>query len=211
LFIVAQTTYTEIEVGLHDGAQLIEQIALHKHSASAELIPTIDTMLTGAGIIIADITGIIINSGPAPFTSLRTLITTMNGIAFASHIPLYGASLFEILMHAYDSEASKTVLILFPAYSGHYYYGLRKPGSSAEMGICTRSALPSITDNEPLVIVGMHDDALSEAIVKQYRALTIIKISYSTLQEVAAFGLMQIKKQMPGSLHVSPCYIKTHF
>lgn len=168
-------------------------------------------MLTRAGIAIAAIKGIIINTGPAPFTSLRTLITTMNGIAFASHISLYGASLFEILMHAYDPEVSKTILILFPAYSGHYYYGLRKPGGGIEMGICVQNQTPIITNNNSLMIIGIHDDAQSEAIAKQYAALTIIKISYSTLQEVAAFGLMQIKKEMPGSLHVSPCYIKTHF
>lgn len=211
MFIVAQTTYSDVEVGLHDGARMLQQASLHKHDASAQLIVALDALLMRESITLADITGIIVNTGPAPFTTLRTLITTMNGIAFASQVPLYDVSLFEALAHAHEHDA-ETMLILLPAYAGDYYYALYKREALLDSGTTPKTTLPHNQENPTLIITINIPDISAGIIADTYGSkVKNHRIAYSTLKQVAECGLQKIKTGAASVLHISPCYIKTHF
>jgi tRNA threonylcarbamoyladenosine biosynthesis protein TsaB len=85
-----QATYTHSDVGIFKDGNLILSATKDKTLASRELIPLCAALLMEVEKSLSDISYIAINQGPAPFTTLRTVITTVNGIAYATNIPLIG-------------------------------------------------------------------------------------------------------------------------
>lgn len=83
----------------------------NKH-ASAELIPTIDVLLTQQNVQLADLAFFAVNVGPAPFTTLRTVIATVNGLAFVTKKPVVSIDLFSLFFAQLTEQ--------FPRTDGHY-------------------------------------------------------------------------------------------
>lgn len=206
MFIVAQSTYSGVEIGIHNGASLIQCNALNKVNACAQLIPTLGALLQKEGITMSDIEGIIVNRGPAPFSSLRTAIATMNGLAYASKIPLFGVSVFDALNATHNAEGKQDLLMVLRAYSKEYYYGLYRPGNEPIVGTCTFDQLPMGLARDTRIIG--HSDSLSPELSQR---LSVTSIHYCTLSELAQYGLERIKQGAKGTHHVSPFYIKNHF
>lgn len=207
MFIIAQSTYTSIEVGLHDQNQLTRTATIDKKDACAQLIPKIDALLKEEGITLGNITQIIVNKGPAPFSSLRTVITTMNSISFAAGVPLVGVSVFEALNYAYNAKGDQELLIVLRAYSKEYYYAFYAPGKDAVIGSCASDQLPPVALTANTQIIG-HSDALAGALQSSF---SITPVSYATLEAVAQAGMQSIQKHVAASHHISPLYIKNHF
>jgi tRNA threonylcarbamoyl adenosine modification protein YeaZ len=207
MIIVAQSSYTAIEIGLHDGTNLTRSVTIDKKDACAQLIPQLNTLLQQEGIALSDITQIIVNKGPAPFSSLRTVITTMNGISFATGIPLVGVSVFEALNQTYNPAGTHELLIVLRAYSKEYYYGFYAPGVEAIISSCSSATLPPVPITPQTIIIG-HPEAFSDEL---HRTLNITPVSYSTLEAVAQSGLAQKKDAVHNIHHISPLYIKNHF
>ena len=55
----------------------------HAVRASAQLLPLIDQLLVQHECELSDLDFIALDQGPGAFTSLRVVLTTINGIAFA--------------------------------------------------------------------------------------------------------------------------------
>ena len=208
MIIVAQSTYTGIEVGLHNGISLnVKTVILDKKEACAQLIPKLHASLQQEGVTLDAITKIIVNKGPAPFSSLRTVIATMNGIAYASHIPLFGISVFDALNYRYNPEGDKALLIVLRAYSKEYYYGFYKQDQEPVIGICSSDELPSVSLTTDTRIIG-YPEALSD---KLQCTTQIIPLNYCRLSELAQYGLHVIDQGLSGSNHISHFISKTIF
>ncbi len=207
MIIVAQSTYTGVEVGLHNETSLIKAVTLDKKEACTQLIPTINALLQQEGITLDSVTEIIVNKGPAPFSSLRTVIATMNGIAYASGIPLFGVSAFDALNYAHNPNGDKSLLIVLHAYSKEYYYGFYNPGGNPVIGTCSSDRLPSVTLTRDTFIIG-HPDALS---TDMQNSIQITPLNYCTVSELAQYGLYTIQNGLSGCKKISPLYIKNHF
>ena len=59
---------------------------------------TIDLVLEMAGCQVADLTGIVVNTGPGAFTGLRVGLALAHGLALASDTPCVGCTAFEALV-----------------------------------------------------------------------------------------------------------------
>ena len=135
----------------------------------------------------------------------------MNGIAFASQVPLYDVSLFEALAHAHEHDA-ETMLILLRAYAGDYYYALYKREALLDSGTTPKTTVPHNQENPTLIITINIPDISAGIIADTYGSkVKNHRIAYSTLKQVAECGLQKIKTGAASVLHISPCYIKTHF
>jgi tRNA threonylcarbamoyl adenosine modification protein YeaZ len=206
MIIIAQSTYSNIEVGLHAKNQLIRSATIEKKDACAQLVPTLDALLHTEGITLSNITQIVVNLGPAPFSSLRTVITTMNGISFAAGIPLVGVSVFDALNYEYNSENNHDLLIVLRAYSKEYYYGFYAPGKEPMIGMCASDQLPPVSLAADTHIIG-HPDALAPELQQN---LAITPVTYASLEAVAQAGINKIKEHVPALHHLSPLYIKNY-
>lgn len=119
------TTYNNVECALADNNKILAKCSITKEQASAQLIPTIDALLAVQHLELSGIAHIIVNQGPAPFTTLRTIIATANGIAFATQIPLIGVDALDACMTEYrDAEP---LVVLLNAFNKAVYFGTIDP------------------------------------------------------------------------------------
>ncbi len=91
-YLVLQSTYDLIEIGLGVDHTLLDQLSLNKMDANRDLILEINKLLLKHDLNLTQLSFIGTNLGPAPFTSLRVVIATVNGLAFATGIPLIGVN-----------------------------------------------------------------------------------------------------------------------
>ena len=127
-FLIAQSTYDEIQVGLFSDSQQLDQQTVSKFDACKQLISTIQALLNRNNTDIAHLSFIGINLGPAPFNSLRILISTINGIAFAAHVPLAGVDGLKAL---YASSRAPQTVVLLNAFNQEVYYAYKKQADLA--------------------------------------------------------------------------------
>src|SRR3989338_1529451 len=104
-FLALQATYHSLEYALYDGMRLIQKKSLIKTQASSLLMCELNQLLSDHNCTWHDIQFLAVNQGPAPFTTLRALIATVNGISFATHKPLIGIDGLAAFAHEYKSDA----------------------------------------------------------------------------------------------------------
>lgn len=123
IFAALQSTYSSIELALFKDGQQLGFIVIDKHQASAMLIPVFAELLTSHSLSLKDLAFLAVNKGPAPFTTLRTVIATANGLAFATGIPLIGVTSIDALVKEYTSDTSPVPVALLKAFHEDVYYG----------------------------------------------------------------------------------------
>lgn len=127
LVICIHNTYNSVESALACDTQVLAASSIAKELASAQLIPTIDLLLHSHNFQLSDVSHIIVNQGPAPFTTLRTIIVTANGIAFAHKTPLIGVDALDAFMAEYPGSTSTPCVVLLNAFNKAVYYGFKDP------------------------------------------------------------------------------------
>lgn len=133
-FISIQGSYSNLELALFNKNQKIDQINETSQKASSLLIPHIKTILTKNNLQLSDLDFICADQGPGAFTSLRVTISTINGIAFATKIPLIGidglTALAEETKHSVMLKKNKIdfdfVAPLLNAYNNEVYFYINK-------------------------------------------------------------------------------------
>lgn len=125
-FLAINSTYQHVQIALYNDDSLIAQHQEHKYRASKNLIPLIDSLLLGNNLKLADINFICINKGPGPFTTLRTVITTINGISFAAGTPLIGINCLDAFLQEYKNPDYPHTVILLNAFGQDVYFATDK-------------------------------------------------------------------------------------
>lgn len=120
--LVIQATYTSIEIGLfaveEDELYSIATSVLEKQK-SAQLLSTIDQLLN-RGVQLGRYLFCAVNRGPAPFTTLRTVIATVNGLKAVTPIKLIGVDGLAVLAEEYKDEQS--FIFVSNAFAGDLYF-----------------------------------------------------------------------------------------
>jgi tRNA threonylcarbamoyladenosine biosynthesis protein TsaB len=128
-FISLQGSYQHTEIALYEGEECKEYRQIVDKKASAVLIPELDILLKKHHLTLADLSFIALDQGPGAFTSLRVIITTVNGIAFATEKPLIGIDGIDALAYETFKETNKqsdALLVLLNAFNNEVYYGFYK-------------------------------------------------------------------------------------
>ena len=123
-YLTLQSNYDQIEFGLFNNQTQIDFVQISKFVASSQLIPAIHSCLNKNQLELCNLDFIGANLGPAPFTTLRTTIVTVNGIAYASQIPLVGVN--GLVAFAQNSlPSTENLIIILNAFSKSIYYAIR--------------------------------------------------------------------------------------
>ncbi len=123
-----QANYSTYEVGLFSNSyRCLGSSIEDKKYASRDLIPTIEKLLTDNNLSLKDVDAIGVNQGPGPFTSLRVIITTANGLALATKIPLIGINSLEALLDENPDSQWPITIALLNAYNNDLYFGIQSP------------------------------------------------------------------------------------
>lgn len=105
LLLAIDTSTSAITVALHDGGYVVASESVLNPRAHAELLaPALTRALTTAGLAPADVTDVVVGTGPGPFTGLRVGLVTARVFAWARGVPVAGlCSLDALALGAVDS------------------------------------------------------------------------------------------------------------
>lgn len=214
-------SYNKLEVALFRDTTCLKVVAKHDIKASSHLIPIIDQVLMDHTLSLTDLSFIAVDKGPGAFTSLRVTIATINGIAFANHIPLLSVSGLdalwqEVLTFNDPAVGASTVVCLLNAYNDDVYYLIGKSGATPSVGcrkieaVCTD--LHALGDRHPFICVGDGVRIYRNVIDQILGGRVQLASPFLSLPSAQQIGLiahnMWIACQR-GDLQITPLYLKT--
>lgn len=134
LFLTVHTHYTGIQLGLFENTELIQQVAVESKQASKYLLTLIQELIKQCPHRSIDF--IAAQQGPAPFTTLRVALATINGIAFATQLPLIAVNSLHVFLDQYQHLAPEyTPVALLNAFSHDIYYAYYAPNNQFTSGV----------------------------------------------------------------------------
>lgn len=210
-FLVIQSTYDVVQVGFFKSFQILsDQKTIQKFQATRQLVYCIQELLDTHSTKFSDLQFIGVNKGPAPFNTLRTVLATVNGLAFATGVPLISIDGIKAL-HT-NSNASQTVVLL-NAFNNEVYFAYKKK-SQLTIGVANiHEILPAILLDIPhgsITFLGNGTTLFQESIVATFGTRAqitkpiISEISLETLAQICInkFNQREIQQQ------IQPLYLK---
>lgn len=215
LVLCIHNTYNAVESALARDNQILACMSVAKELASAQLIPAIEGLLTVQQVLLADISSIIINQGPAPFTTLRTSIVTANGLAFARKIPLIGVDALDAFMSEYDLLDGSSCIVLLNAFNKAVYYGYKNSLQQsikgyASINSCLQTIKAECTDR-PVKFLGNGTQMYRSEIEAVFAENVIIPDPLpltASLQYILKIGVDRLHKGEGISQFIEPLYLK---
>lgn len=128
-FLAIQSTYEVFEIALFINNTFVDKQREDKRHASKLFIPLLDELLTKNNAKISDFDFCAVNCGPGPFSTLRSIIASVNGLHLATQLPLIGIDgLDATFLEFYDNEYQNTVVLL-NAFNNEVYYLIFTPST----------------------------------------------------------------------------------
>jgi len=125
LFLVVHGGYTQVIVGLSNGPQFVDTITMPHKLASRDLVLAIDTLLKNNNFTLQDLCFIAAHQGPGPFTTLRSVLATVNGLAFATQLPLIGVDgLDAFIAQEKNTVTTRYLSCILNAFCDDVYFAL---------------------------------------------------------------------------------------
>jgi len=133
LLLAVETSGAGPSVALFRGAELVaERRARAGRPGSEMLLPAIDSLLSAAGLRVADLEAFAVGAGPGSFTGLRVGIATVKGLAFGSGTPVAGVGTLAALALRAPRTRDPVVAVLDARRGEVYAASFRRDGEELE-------------------------------------------------------------------------------
>lgn len=217
-YLAIQNTYTSVQLALYNGAVARAQIELDKTKASKDCIIALQGLLHTCKIDFEDLAFIAANQGPGPFTTLRVVISTINGLSFASKKPLIGINGIEAFLKEYEHESCKNKVVILNAFGDDLYFGIQINNTYLETGCASSGTLllqiAQKIPHDPILFLGngiaKYQSAIQTTFGNRARFLTPNPDTVS-LKQIAQMGLEKWQNQQDISFQLQPLYFKAAF
>lgn len=133
-FLTFVSTYSSVHCGLFYDDQCIGSFTITSRQSSKDLVCSLDALLKNNSMSFEQCNFIAASQGPAPFTTLRSVLATVNGLAYATSTPLVGLDSLPIFLEEYHFREYDYTLALLNAFSGDVYYGISHNNNFIESG-----------------------------------------------------------------------------
>jgi len=211
-----QATAKYLEIALCDKDSIIQSMQIVNHTASSLLIPTLDQLLKNNNLSLKDCLYIAANQGPAPFTTLRTVLATINGIQCATSIPLIGVDGLKGLLAAHTSKNYVYMIALLNAFNNELYYAIPTKETVITGYATPENVIPLIqtmTNNQSTLLIGN-----GIALLEQYDKTFIDNVTISSNPSVEHLTLTECAQQAwsawcnkrYSTTPLMPLYLKKH-
>lgn len=211
--LILQATYHTIEYGLYQNTTCLFKDAVIKTQASSLLMLKLKELIDSNNLSWNSLAFIGINQGPAPFTTLRALIATVNGISFATNVPLVGID--GLVSFATEQAEKHVTVVLLNAFAKDVYYAL-KDGDTIKTGwangICYLQQLRHEYGNDIITFAGNGAELFKDEIVNLFGQSAQFHEpipEFVTLETVAHDCLQKFKTNADLTQHLTPLYLKT--
>lgn len=202
-YLVINTKYKEVELGFFYKNEIISKVSIENKIISKNLIISIDKILKDNNLYLKDLDFIAANCGPAPFTTLRSVISTINGINFFLKIPLVNVNGLEAL---YFNYKNKDLIVILNAFGQDlYYYYNNKFGTSNYLSLLNNL---NISFKEKIEFIGNGAEIYKDDILKIFKnRAEIIKVDSASLINIKDQAILKyLNKETEISL--KPIYLK---
>ena len=109
MYLAIDTTTKYAGVALWADGSMLRSATWHStHSHTAELMPAVQELLSGAGVAVSSLEGVIVATGPGGFSTLRAGLSVAKGLAFSLSLPVVGVSTLEASAYPYR-KASRII------------------------------------------------------------------------------------------------------
>lgn len=213
-FLAIQNTYGQVQMALSIGNRLSEIISLDKTVASKECIIALQKLLSQNAVSLAHLSYIAVNQGPGPFTTLRVVISTVNGLSFSGKIPLVGVSGMEALAHNFTSEHK---VILLNAFGQDVYYRIETNGVITMGAGNAASIIQQVSQkipHDPILFLGngvlLYKELITATFGDRAQLPTPVPETAS-IHAIAQLASAQWKAQENISFQLQPLYYKQAF
>ncbi len=194
---------------------MLAQCSIDKKEASKLLIIKLANLLDQQQIKITDLPFIAVNQGPAPFTTLRVVIASMNGLSFASNIPLIGVDAFDAMQAEWHDIAYPTTIILFNAFAQEVYFAIEQKQKPIAKGY---QPIDSLLEqcaqlSGTIRFIGNGTHLYHEKIRSRLGDRAYIPEpvpGYCSIEKIALLGYQQWQEGNRGSDQLLPLYLKKH-
>ncbi|MFI9099812.1 tRNA (adenosine(37)-N6)-threonylcarbamoyltransferase complex dimerization subunit type 1 TsaB [Streptomyces fildesensis] len=101
LLLAFDTATPAVTAALHDGGRVLAESTVVDARRHGELLmPAVDRVLSEAGAAIGDVTGIVVGTGPGPYTGLRVGLVTAAAFGDALGVPVHGICTLDGIAYA---------------------------------------------------------------------------------------------------------------
>lgn len=211
-----QSTYQYVNIALCNGQEIIQVSSVPNNASSATLVSHIDALLKKHAFPLANCSYIAVNQGPGPFTTLRAILATAQGIADATNIPLIGIDGLKGLIESHRSAEDSYTIALLNAFNNEYYYAIasRKEcitGYGTPMMI--KSLIQEIVGDNTALVIGN-----GIPIIKKNPDFDInsnlIRFNptkeHCSIDDIATLGYAAWKNNQATHNQLMPLYLKKH-
>lgn len=197
-----------------DGTHSLARASIDKKVSSKSFIALFEMLLNEASISLTDLSFIVVNRGPAPFTSLRVVLAAAAGLHAATHIPLVGVDGLSTFLHEHTDHADPITVALLNAYSNDVYYAFHH---ETHLNTGYNNIKPLLDELktrfpvQPIRFIGEGATLYQENIVTLFHeqaGMPLEMPEYLSLDALAAQGYAQWLQQKSGSSHLLPLYLK---
>ena len=131
-YLVLTSDYEMVHCGLYKAGKQVAVCQEQKLAASRNLMLMLSTMLSENGVSWGDLSCIGVNQGPSPFTTLRVVITTVNGLLLSLQKPIIGVDGLATFLQEHYQDG--VLVALLNAFNHDLYFGIKTDSSSCETG-----------------------------------------------------------------------------
>lgn len=216
MYLALQSTYTSVEVALCSQRSLDDVAYIDKYQASSQLLVAMDTLCKRQNITSDQLEYIVVCAGPGPFTTLRTVLATANGLAMAHGLKLVAVDGLRALLGQYASDMYPVTVALLNAYSGDLYYALDAHGQITTGILYGADALIQMLQQLPKTTirfigngVPLHAQLIGQ-IVGEHVFIPEPNPETCSLQAVARLGYQQWLAGEHISEQLVPLYLKKY-
>ncbi len=225
VFFSIQGSYKQIEIALFRGLEELYNIKEENLKASSRLIPSFVDILQSNSLSLGDVKFISLDQGPGAFTSLRVLISTINGIGFARDVPLIGINGLEALacetLSCIKKQDNYPIIIpLLNAFNNDVYFAVYEflkgnlklllPAGYKNIDHLLEELRGKFGKRE-ILFSGSGASLFNEKIktVFKYQAITSEKFSLvASAKQIGIMGLERWEKKEGLSSRLLPIYLK---
>ena len=126
MFLAIHARYKNVEIGLFKEGFLVDNVSDDNKKVSQNLLIIIKELLEKHTLDIRDLEFLAAHQGPAPFTTLRVCLASINGLGFATKLPLIGVNGLNSLLDEYRKSDQVTIALL-NAFCQEVYYAIADP------------------------------------------------------------------------------------
>jgi len=215
-FLALQHTYQGIECALFQEADLVEKVTDDKKKASEQIVLLADGLLRANDLSFADLSFFAANQGPGPFTTLRVVIATVNGFAFATQKKIVGVDGLDALLQEHEHKNFPLTAALLNAFSGDLYFGIQSPEDpETEKGYANSSVLfTELKEKFPqqqIRFIGQGAAMYEDELKKTFGTDAVVEkeIEHCTIEQIGAMAWKQWQEKENLTDQLFPSYLKS--